>query len=73
MFKQAALNLMYNLGMAGSVFVGYLAIERKSFLLIFPAIFVLIFFLMQKIKLMKQIKKMPDPRPNTQLKTKTKP
>ncbi|WP_461449458.1 DUF6358 family protein [Mucilaginibacter sp.] len=72
MFKKAALNLMYNFGMGGSIIVGYLAIERKSFLLIFPAIAALIFFLMQKIKLMKEIKSMKDPRPAATQKIKTK-
>ena len=63
MFKTAMLNLMYNVGIFGSVLVGYLACERKSFWLIFPAIFALVFFVMQKIKLMKQIKNMPKPKP----------
>jgi len=55
------LNLMYNLGIFGSVVVGYLACERKSFWLIFPAIFALVFFVMQKIKLLKQIKNSQKP------------
>jgi hypothetical protein len=61
MFKKAMLNLMYNVGIFGSVAVGYLACERKSFLLVFPAILALVFFVMQKIKLMKQIKNLPKP------------
>ena len=56
------LNLMYNIGIFGSVAVGYLAFDRKSFYLVFPAIFALVFFVMQKIKLMKQIKNMPKPK-----------
>jgi hypothetical protein len=68
MFKKAMLNLMYNIGIFGSLAVGYLAFDRKSFYLVFPAIFALVFFVMQKIKLMKQIKSMPPPNPN--LKTK---
>jgi len=63
MFKKAALNLMYNIGIFGSLAVGYLAFDRKSFILVFPAIFALVFFVMQKIKLMKQIKNMPQPNP----------
>ena len=63
MFKKAALNLMYNIGIFGSLAVGYLAFDRKSFVLVFPAIFALVFFVMQKIKLMKQIKSMPQPNP----------
>ena len=55
------LNLMYNLGIFGSVVVGYLACERKSFWIIFPAIFALVFFVMQKIKLLKQIKNTQKP------------
>jgi hypothetical protein len=69
MFKTAALNFMYNIGIFGSVVVGYLAFDRKSFILVFPAIFALVFFVMQKIKLMKKIKNMP--RPNSQVKTKS--
>jgi hypothetical protein len=61
MFKQAMLNLMYNVGIFGSVVVGYLACERKSYLLIFPAIFALVFFVMQKIKLLKKIKNTQKP------------
>jgi Family of unknown function (DUF6358) len=61
MFKKAMLNLMYNLGIFGSIVVGYLALERKSFWLIFPAIFALVFFVMQKIKLLKQIKNSQKP------------
>jgi hypothetical protein len=62
MFKKAMFNLMYNIGIFGSVAVGYLAFDRKSFYLVFPAIFALVFFVMQKIKLMKQIKNMPKPK-----------
>jgi hypothetical protein len=69
MFKKAMLNLMYNIGIFGSVAVGYLAFDRKSFWLVFPAIFALVFFVMQKMKLMKQLKNMPNPNPNI----KTKP
>jgi hypothetical protein len=61
MFKKAMLNLMYNLGIFGSIVVGYLACDRKSYWLIFPAIFALVFFVMQKIKLMKQIKNTQKP------------
>lgn len=56
------LNFMYNIGIFGSIVVGYLACDRKSFYLIFPAIFALVFFVMQKIKLMKQIKNLPKPK-----------
>ena len=50
------LNLLYNVGIFGSLVVGYLAFDKRSFVLIFLAIFVLIFFVMQKIKLLKEIK-----------------
>jgi hypothetical protein len=63
MFKKAMLNLMYNVGIFGSVVVGYLACDQKNFWLIFPAIFALVFFVMQKIKLLKQIKNLPKPKP----------
>jgi len=53
---------MYNIGIFGSLAVGYMAFDRKSFILVFPAIFALVFFVMQKIKLMKQIKNMPKPK-----------
>ena len=52
---------MYTIGMAGSLFLGYLACEQKNFWLIFPAIFALVFFVMQKIKLLKEIKNLPKP------------
>ena len=55
------LNLMYNVGIFGSIVVGYLALDQKNFWLIFPAIFALVFFVMQKIKLLKQIKNTQKP------------
>jgi len=55
------LNLMYNVGIFGSVVVGYLALDQKSYWLIFPAIFALVFFVMQKIKLLKKIKNTQKP------------
>jgi len=36
MFKTAMLNLMYNVGIFGSVLVGYLACEQKKFLADIP-------------------------------------
>lgn len=50
------LNTMYNVGIFGCVLVGYLACEKKDFWLIFPAIFALVFFVMQKIKFLKGIR-----------------
>jgi len=55
------LNLMYNVGIFGSLVVGYLACDKKDFWLIFPAIFALVFFVMQKIKLLKKIKNTEKP------------
>jgi hypothetical protein len=56
MFKKAMLNLLYNVGIFASVITGYLAFDKRSFVLVFIAIFALVFFVMQKIKLLKQIK-----------------
>ena len=61
MFKKAMLYLMYNVGIFGSIVLGYLACEDKNFWLIFPAIFALVFFVMQKIKFMKELKNMRRP------------
>jgi len=55
------LNLMYNVGIFGCLVVGYLACDKKDFWLIFPAIFALVFFVMQKIKLLKKIKNTEKP------------
>jgi hypothetical protein len=61
MFKKAMLNLFYNLGIVGSLFLGYLAFDKRSFVLVFLAIVALIFFVMQKIKLLKAIKNLKKP------------
>jgi hypothetical protein len=61
MFKKAMLNTMYNVGIFGCVLVGYLACEQKDFWLIFPAIFALVFFVMQKIKFLKQVRNSGKP------------
>jgi hypothetical protein len=61
MFKKAMLNLFYNFGIAACVILGYLAFDKRSFVLIFLAIFALVFFVMQKIKLLKQIKNSQKP------------
>jgi len=61
MFKTAMLNLMYNLGIFGCLVLGYMAFDKRSFVLIFLAIFALVFFVMQKIKILKKIKKMQKP------------
>ncbi|SDR90089.1 hypothetical protein SAMN05216490_0160 [Mucilaginibacter mallensis] len=55
------LNLFYNLSIVGSLVLGYLAFDKRSFVLIFLAIFALIFFVMQKIKLLKAIKNLKKP------------
>jgi len=61
MFKKAMLNLFYNLGIVGSLVLGYLAFDKRSFVLVFLAIIALIFFVMQKIKLLKAIKNLKKP------------
>jgi len=55
------LNLMYNVGIFGSVVVGYLAFDKRSFVLVFLAIIALVFFVMQKIKILKQIRNSQKP------------
>jgi len=57
------LNLLYNVGIFGSVVVGYLAMDKRSFVLIFLAIIALIFFVMQKIRLMKDLRNLKKPNP----------
>ncbi|WP_183575637.1 DUF6358 family protein [Mucilaginibacter sp. X5P1] len=61
MFKKAMLNTMYTVGIAGCIVLGYLAFDKRSFVLIFLAIFALVFFVMQKIKLLKAIKNLKKP------------
>jgi len=56
------LNTFYTVGMFGAVMLGYLALEKRSFVLVFIAIFSLVFFVMQKVKFMKQIKNMQKPK-----------
>lgn len=55
------LNLMYNVGIVACLIAGYLAFDKKDFLLIIPAIFALVYFVMQKIKLLKEIKNLRKP------------
>ncbi len=55
------LNTMYTVGIAGCIVLGYLAFDKRSFVLIFLAIFALVFFVMQKIKLLKAIKNLKKP------------
>ena len=61
MFKKAMLNLFYNLSIVGSLVLGYLAFDKRSFVLFFIDIIALIFFVMQKIKLLKDIKNLKKP------------
>ena len=49
-------NLLYNVGIFACVVVGYMAFDKRSFVLIFLAIFALVFFVMQKIKVVKEIR-----------------
>ena len=61
MFKKAMLNLMYNIGMFASVVAGYLGFDKRSYVLVLLAVVALVFFLMQKIKLLKEIRKSQKP------------
>jgi len=61
MYKKALLNVLYNVGIFVSVMGGIYAFDRRSFILIFLCIFALVFFVMQKYKIMKEIKNLPPP------------
>ena len=54
-------NLLFNVGIFACLVVGYIAFDRRSFVLIFLCIFALVFFVMQKIKLLKEIKNTQKP------------
>jgi len=63
MFKKAALNVLYNIGIFVSVIAGMYAFDRRSFILVFICIFALVFFVMQKYKFMNELRNMqPPPR-----------
>ena len=66
MFKKAARNVLYNIGIFVSVMVGVYAFDRRSFVLIFICIFALVFFVMQKYKFMRELRNMQPParKPN---------
>jgi hypothetical protein len=55
------LNVFYNFAIVACVILGYLAFDRRSYVLILLAIFALVFFVMQKIKLLKQIRNSQKP------------
>jgi uncharacterized membrane protein len=61
MFKKAMLNLLYNVGIFASVMGGIFAFDRKSIVLALICIVALVFFVMQKYRIMKEIKNMPPP------------
>jgi len=55
------LNVMYNFGIFGCLVMGYLAMDKRNFVLVFIAIFALVFFVMQKIRVLKQIRNTKQP------------
>lgn len=61
MYKKALRNLLYNIGIFASVMGGIYAFDRRSIILALLCIGALVFFVMQKYKVMKEIKNMPPP------------
>lgn len=61
MYKKALRNLLYNVGIFASVMGGIYAFDRRSIILALLCIGALVFFVMQKYKVMKEIKNMPPP------------
>ncbi len=61
MYKKALLNVFYNIGIFAAVMGGIYAFDRRSYILIIICIVALVFFVMQKYKIMKEIKNMPPP------------
>jgi len=61
MYKKALRNLLYNVGIFASVMGGIYAFDRRSIILALLCIGALVFFVMQKYKVMKEIKNMPSP------------
>lgn len=63
MYKKALRNLLYNIGIFAAVMGGIYAFDRRSIILALLCILALVFFVMQKYKVMKEIKSMPPPPP----------
>jgi hypothetical protein len=61
MYKKALRNLLYNVGIFASVMGGIYAFDRRSIILALLCIGALVFFVMEKYKIMKEIKNMPPP------------
>lgn len=61
MYKKALRNLLYNVGIFAAVIGGIYAFDRRSIVLALLCIFALVFFVMQKYKVMKEIKNLPPP------------
>ena len=55
------LNMLYSVAICGCLFMGYMAFEKRSYVLIILAIFALVFFVMQKIKILKEVKSLKKP------------
>lgn len=61
MYKKALRNLLYNVGIFASVMGGVYAFDRRSIILTLLCICALVFFVMQKYKVMKEIRNLPPP------------
>ncbi|MGN6181562.1 MAG: DUF6358 family protein [Mucilaginibacter sp.] len=61
MYKKALRNLLYNVGIFASVMGGIYAFDRRSIILALLCIGALVFFVMEKYKIMKEIKNLPPP------------
>jgi len=61
MYKKAFRNLLYNVGIFASVMGGIYAFDRRSIILALLCIGALVFFVMEKYKIMKEIKNLPPP------------
>lgn len=61
MYKKALRNLLYNVGIFASVMGGIYAFDRRSIILALVCIGALVFFVMEKYKIMKEIKNLPPP------------
>jgi hypothetical protein len=56
MFKQAMFNLLFNIGIFGSFVLGFWAYQQEKFVLVFISVVLFVVLLLQKIRLLKQIR-----------------
>jgi len=61
MFKKAMLNLLFNIGIFGSCVAGFIAYEHENYVLVFLSICLFVIFLLQKIKVLKEIRNSQKP------------